>query len=255
MDEVIKEDLPKGDIVLVENKTNLGFAGAIDVGIKHTNNRYVILLNSDVLLHDTSYLSALSKIRDDETLFAISFAQREQNNMTVGKNTIYWRDGFFHHKKAGDLNAGINGWAEGGACIIDKKKYEEIGGFDKLFSPFYWEDVDLSYRAWKKGFKILFDPNIIVDHHHESTIKKFFSVSTIKKIAYRNQFIFIWKNIDDTMLLLSHLAYIASKLPIMIFRDHAFIWGLLSAIWRIPAIVKRKTKYQLSDKQILTKFI
>ncbi|PJE58197.1 MAG: glycosyltransferase family 2 protein, partial [Candidatus Portnoybacteria bacterium CG10_big_fil_rev_8_21_14_0_10_36_7] len=48
-----------------------------------------------------------------------------------------------------------------------------LNGFDELYSPFYWEDIDLSYRAWKTGYTVLFDPQVLVEHHHETTIRTF----------------------------------------------------------------------------------
>ena len=58
----------------------------------------------------------------------------------------------------------------------------KLGGMDTLYSPFYWEDIDLSYRAWKSGYQILYDPNIIVEHHHESTIAKYFDKKKVSDI-------------------------------------------------------------------------
>ena len=39
----------------------------------------------------------------------------------------------------------------GGSCAFDRQKLLELGGFDPLFAPFYLEDTDLSYLAWKRG--------------------------------------------------------------------------------------------------------
>ena len=52
----------------------------------------------------------------------------------------------------------------------DKKKFMEIKGFDELFSPFYWEDVDLSYRIWKRNWQILYEPNSVAHHQVHGTI-------------------------------------------------------------------------------------
>lgn len=249
--------LPGGDITLIQNPRNLGFAGAVDTGIKAANNRYIMLLNSDVLLKDASYRKALSQIRGDDRIFAVSFAQEEKGGSVVGKNTIFWQNGFFSHAKAGDLKAGINGWAEGGACLIDKKKYEVIGGFDRLYSPYYWEDIDLSYRAWKQGFQILFNPEILVEHHHESTIGKYFTSKRVKTIAYRNQFTFIWKNIRDRGLLNSHIIATLKMLPAMALKDSAFVSGFLKALVRLPRIITEKNKAKpdtISDRGLLQLF-
>jgi len=251
----IKEDLKDFDrILLIENKQNLGFAGAVHVGILQSANRYVMLLNDDVLLNDSSFDNALATIQQDKNNFAVSFAQKEKDGSSVGKNTIYWENGFFHHKKENNMKPGINGWAEGGSCLLDKEKYKQIGGFDSLYSPFYWEDIDLSYHAWKMGYQVLFDPSIFVTHHHESTIGKQFEKEKIKSIAYRNQFIFIWKNISDKRLLFTHIAQTLLLLPVMLFKDQGFVSGFYNAILRLPNILQHRYKGVLSDEEILSKF-
>lgn len=241
-------------IELIENQKNLGFAGAVHVGIVRAKNDYIMLLNSDVILNDSAYMNAVISMREDQKIFAVSFAQKEKDGTTVGKNSIYWKNGFFQHKKALDLKSGINGWAEGGSCMINKKIYKEIGGFDPLYAPFYWEDIDLSYRAWKMGYKVLFNPEIVVQHHHESTIGKYFSQEYIKSIAYRNQFIFIWKNIEDGSLLLSHIVRLLFSLPIMMFKDIAYIKGFWNALLLLPKIIEKRKHSKMSDGDILNKF-
>ncbi len=254
--ESLKNDLRQfKDITLIENSSNLGFGSAIHVGVKKAKHKLVMLLNSDVLLLDTSYTKAISPIEKDPSVFAISFAQREKNGTIVGKNSIYWKNGFFHHKKADNTVSGINGWAEGGACIFSKKRYDEIGGFDPLYTPFYWEDVDLSYRAWKRGYKILFEKNILVEHHHESTIKTYFSGKKIQTIAYRNQLIFIWKNMNDFNMLFSHILHLLIYIPIYLFKNQVFISGLFQALLQLPNIMNKRKQYPLNDKQILNQFL
>lgn len=241
-------------IVLIENQKNLGFAGAVHVGIVRAKNDYIMLLNSDVILNDNSYVNAVASMQRDPKIFAISFAQKEKDGSTVGKNSIYWEKGFFQHKKASDLKSGINGWAEGGSCMINKRIYKEIGGFDPLYAPFYWEDIDLSYRAWKAGYKILFNPEILVQHHHESTIGKYFSQEFIKSIAYRNQFIFIWKNIESNLLLLANIHYIKWSLLTMMFKDRSYVKGFWNALMLLPKIFTKRKHSKISDKVILDNF-
>ncbi len=257
--ESLKKDLEVINAILVENKTNLGFGGAVNVGVEKASNNFVLLLNSDVVLHDDSFKKALIYFKKNKKLFAVSFAQKEKDGTTVGKNIIYWQNGFLHHKKASDTKFGFNAWAEGGTCILSRDKYLALGGFDQIYSPFYWEDIDLSYRAWKKGYEILFEPTVMMEHHHESTIGTYFSKAHVKKIAYRNQFIFTWKNITDKRLLINHFVFLLPNLLGRLIKgDFVFLKGFLLALLRIPKILaKRKSQkilYSFSDQEILQKF-
>lgn len=246
-------------VIVVENEKNLGFAGAVSVGIHKAHNPYVFLLNNDVVLKDDSYKNALAHFHENNRLFAVSFKQIEKDGGHVGRNTIYWSHGFFRHSKADPGTHGINGWAEGGSMIFDKKKYDEIHGFDTLYSPFYWEDIDLSYRAWKAGYSILFDTKVLVEHHHESTIATYFQKSRINTIAYRNQIITIWKNISDPMYFCEHLLYLIKNTIVFSLRGHhEFRRGLGMAIVLLPTILdKRRAQWPLwrkTDREIFEQF-
>lgn len=246
-------------VVVIENERNLGFAGAVSVGIAAVKNQFVFLLNNDVLLNDDSFQAAVSHFKSDKTLFAVSFRQTEKNGSFVGRNSIFWKRGFFQHSKADATKNGINGWAEGGSMLFDKIKYDAINGFDTLYSPFYWEDIDLSYRAWKAGYSILFDSNITVQHHHESTIATHFHASRIKTIAYRNQFITIWKNISDNRLIFEHLLYLLKNLIVYPFKgEREFVGGFWMAAQLARQIMEKrdiqKKMWKKTDREIFERF-
>ncbi len=243
-------------IILIENKKNKGFSGAVNIGVKHAKTQLVMLLNSDVKLFDRSYEKAARHF-EEKNIFAVSFAQKEKNYRIVGKNRIYFKNGFFQHDFSKDLKFGQNGWAEGGACLIDRQKFESLNGFDEIYNPFYWEDIDLSYRAWKAGYTVLFEPQVLVEHHHETTIRTFYSVKKIRSIAFRNQLIFIWKNIHDINKLFSHIIFLKLYLASSLFKGHfEIIKGYLKAVSKLGAIIKmRKTVPQIrTDDEILEIF-
>lgn len=254
----IKNLLKSYKVRLVENEENLGFGGSVNKGVRISQNKYVFLLNSDVILNNDSYKKALEHFKNYKDLFAVGFAQTEKNNEIVGKNNIYWKSGFFRHKSADNKSFGKTAWAEGGSSIFSKDKFLEFGGFDDLYSPFYWEDIDLSYRAWKKGYKVLFDPSILVNHYHESTISTYFSLKTIKRISYRNQFIFIWKNITDPTFLTSHILVLFPNLLFFAVKgEFKILFGFINALFKLGNILKKrsdqKKTYHLTDLEVINK--
>lgn len=238
-----------GDVRLIENRTNMGFAGAVHRGIMAAKHQHVVLLNNDVTLASDSFKKAKQQLEQDPRLFAVAFSQTEKDGKKVGKNRIFWSNGFFQHHKAESMDSGETAWAEGGACMIDREKYKLIGGFDTLFSPFYWEDIDLSYRARKAGYHIVFDDSITVEHHHESTIGSEFKSSEVKAIAYRNQFFFIWKNITDNKLINSHILHLFPALAVSLLKmDWAFVSGFLQALPRINEIILKRAQVSRQEK-------
>ncbi|QQS44096.1 glycosyltransferase family 2 protein [Candidatus Roizmanbacteria bacterium] len=256
--QTIKKDLNQfAQIRVIENMTNKGFAGTVNTGVREATRDYILLLNDDVKLLNSSYKKAFDQLQEDKTLFAVSFAQKETNGSIVGKNMIYWKNGFLQHQAVKPDTAGPNAWAEGGSCLVDKKKFDELHGFDEMFNPFYWEDIDLSYRAWKKGYRIEFNPQILVEHHHETTISSHFQKDRIEAIAYRNQLLFTWKNISSWDLLIAHKLHLIKRLVSAIMKnDVNFLEGFIQALKRFPqAFIKHFRNPKLrSDHELLKTF-
>ncbi len=61
-------------------------------------------------------------------------------------------------------------FATGGSAMFQRALFLELGGFDPIFAPFYLEDVELSYRAWKRGLTVRYEPRSVVRHQFSSTI-------------------------------------------------------------------------------------
>ena len=185
-------------IKLIENKKNRGFIYSCNQAVKEARGEFVVLLNNDVI-PKKGFLDSALRHFEDSKVFAVSF-----NEQQFGWAKIWWRGGFIHHGVGGTgRRAHISAWASGGSAVYRKSIWQELGGFDPLYHPFYWEDFDLGYRAWKAGYKIVWEPKAIVYHRHESTISKI-DRNYVNLIRERNQLLFIWKNIDDFWLRLSH---------------------------------------------------
>ena len=66
---------------LVQNKTNVGFGKSINNGVVKATRDLILLLNDDVVLINDNYKNALKLFDKDPQLFAVSFAQKEKNNI------------------------------------------------------------------------------------------------------------------------------------------------------------------------------
>ena len=128
----IKEEVNKNfpSFIVIKHVVNTGFSQTVNDGVAQSKGEFILLLNSDVKLRDRSFEKAMTHLKKDTSLFAVSFAQIEKDGNIVGKNSIYCSKGLFHHRKAQDISFGLNAWAEGGASIIRASYFRKLGGFD-----------------------------------------------------------------------------------------------------------------------------
>ena len=210
--ELVRQCFPQ--VRVLELKENQGFGGGSNAGIHAAKNDIVVLLNNDMQV-DPGFLEPLLAGFADAKVFAVSCQvflrdrqkMREETGLTVG----LWKRGrlWVGHR----TDDGITGlypcfYGGGGSCAFDRQKLLELGGFDPLFAPFYLEDTDLSYLAWKRGWKVLYQPHSVVYHVHRGTIGKQFSEDQIQTVLKKNLILFTWKNIHEWRKLASHFIFI-----------------------------------------------
>jgi len=233
----LKDNYPQ--IKLLEHKKNLGFGKTCNDGVSKAKGEIIILLNQDVR-PDKELLKYTLSHFSDQKIFAVSF-----NEKTWSWGKIFWKNGFVEHKP-GQItkNVHISAWASGASAAFRKSIWLKLEGFDSVFYPFYWEDVDLGYRAWKYGYKIIWEPKAVVEHKHGETIGKSFSQDYINFVSTRNQLIFIWKNITQTKFILDHWFNLGK----LILRKPGYLKVVFAAMSRFPAIITRWIKIRLNQK-------
>lgn len=235
--QYVKKKFP--DIKIIRNNKNQGFSKTVNRGVEEANGDLVALVNSDSAPQEDS-LTAVIPHFDDPDIFAVGLCDLSHEKGKIvkrGRGGAKFRRGFVEHY-AIPIKKGETFWVSGGSGVFDKKKFLELVGFDPVYAPFYWEDIDLSFRAWKQGYKCIFEPTAKVDHFHEKgAIRKSHRPFFIKTVAYRNQFLFVWKNIDNYFLIIQHLLWLPYHFLTRLFSfDFAFHLGLLWAIarsWRL----------------------
>lgn len=257
---LILEEMRKNysNLIIVTNNKNLGFSGNVNKGVSRASGEIIVLLNTDVY-PEKGFLQPLIQNFDDENIFAVGCMDKSIEDGKIilrGRGLGSWRKGFLSHRR-GEVDSSDTFWVSCGSGAFRKDIWNKLGGLNELYSPFYWEDIDLSYRAQKAGYKVLFEPKSIVFHEHsEGAIKKNNSNYKIKIVAYRNQFLFVWLNITDLSLIISHLFFIPYHMinAIRAF-EWAFILGFLKALILFPKVIEFRLKarrlFVLKDTYII----
>lgn len=244
---LVRANFPQ--VKLVVHGQNMGFSQSVNDGVQAASGQIVVLLNSDVSPH-ASFLPPLIKHFYDQQVFAVS-AHEPGASWAKGM----WQNGFLEHQPGKEVDQlHISFWASGGSAAFSKDKFLQLGGMDLLYKPFYFEDIDLSYRAAKRDWKILWEPESLVEHQHEATIGKYFSRSYIDFVSQRNQLIFIWKNITDKKMFSEHQTALARRLARL-----GYWRPFLAALAKLPQIMplrqKEITKQTVSDREIFARFV
>lgn len=210
--DYIHENFPQIKVIRLEK--NLMFCGASNIGAEQAKNNVVIFLNNDMVV-DKNFLRPLLDTFADDSTFAVEpqifisdlNKPRWETGITWGKfeNSLYQ----IGHITVDEAEVAFPIlYAGAGAGAFDKEKFLKLGGFDKIFHPFYWEDVDICYRAWKRGWKSLYQPLSIVHHQHRGTISRTYSEHDIQVAFEKNRLLFMWKNLSNPRWLLEHLLFL-----------------------------------------------
>lgn len=249
------------NLKFIQNDKNLGFSSAVNRGVKEASGEILVLLNTDVI-PDKNFLDPLITQFSDEKVFAVGCMDKSlEKGKTIlrGRGIGKWVKGFLIHAR-GEVDKNNTLWVNGGSGAFRKNVWDKLKGFNELYNPFYWEDIDLSYRALKSGYQILFEPKSTVTHYHEKgSIINQYSSSKIRTIAYRNQFIFAWENLTDLDLQFMHILFLPYHfVKAMLRKDLAFFIGFFKAFVLLPKIIKSSFEFQplfvKKDKEIIKEF-
>lgn len=232
-------------IKVVKHQIKKGFSASANLGIFSARNRIVALLNNDVEVSD-DFFGFLPRHFEDKDLFAVRPGLK--NNPEDGINDLEnpriggrFRFGIFDVPSEAKEKTDLAFFAGGGAVAFDREKFMKLGGFDRLFSPFYFEDVDLSYRAWKRGWKVVYEPRSLAYHQGGGTIPRFYTRWSINIIGERNKYFLIWKNITDRKLLLQHFIFIPIRLVTFVIRGKfSSLVGFLYALRHLKELFKKR---------------
>jgi GT2 family glycosyltransferase len=254
-----------GRAELLIRKYNEGFAHACNTGFEHARFPAILLLNNDVLL-DVDAIAPLVARLQQPGVFAVGCRTTEiPTGVASGVAKLAaFRRGFLRVHEGYELAEGssveqISLFVSGGACMFDAEKLRVLGGFDTLYAPFYWEDVELCYRAWKRGWRVLFEPSSRASHQVSSTIGARFDRREVRAIQHRNRLLAHWVNIHEPALFRSHVFHaIGLALLAPLRGDVAYLNGLVQALERRGEALARREREReaarLTDGDVLRLF-
>ncbi len=254
---ILADEFP--EVRAEQTPQNLGFQEANNYAVKLAESKIVMPMNNDIKL-DPKALHYLAQHFDNKDTFAVSgkiFAF-DQTTFLYGNRGGYFHKGHFHLYEKPPEDESQTLFACGGAFMVNRQKYLDLGGFDSMYHPLYYEEIDLSYRALKRGWKVHYEPQSIAYHKVQATITRQEKLRRISLISARNNYLFIWKNILDRSMTLTFLFYIPLFLLRDLFRLKSRFWvAFYMALKRLPRALRGRSIEQsavlYSDREILSR--
>jgi GT2 family glycosyltransferase len=137
-----------------------------------------------------------------------------------------------------------------GCCYLCRRhEFLELGGYDDLYAPFFWEDVDLGYRAWRKGLMSLHVPEAVCHHEGSATIGGRPMPERLR-MWYRNWALFHLRNLQSPRLRAASLGAWAAH---ALFDERAPVREGLAEALRRFADAGRRPPEGLSDEDVLAR--
>lgn len=174
--EMVKSRFP--EVLLITNSQNLGYAKACNQGARLGLKRgadYVIFLENDTEVLSKRWIEKLLKAVHREEKIGLVAPRVKGICEGILLNPLrpslplvlggYKPPPFLSHTTEVEFVFGV-------ALLVSKKLIDTIGLLDELFSPFVGEDLDYCMRAKKAGFKIIFTPEVVINHRGSTTTKK-----------------------------------------------------------------------------------
>lgn len=260
--EFLKEEFKETKVISL--KRNKGFSYACNQGAKISKGDILIFLNNDVKANENFISPLVECLSQNDDVFAVS-PKIITPKRGVNSGLIYaeFKRGFIREKHQDLSNIDINDtkskptlYTSGAVFACKKDIFLELNGFDEVYNPYFFEDFDICYRAWKRGWKIIHEPNSVVFHDEQQTIGK--NKKKAKMIYDRNRLIFHWENITDKDLRRQHFFYLGIKLLLsIIFCRWHYLKSFKDALKYIKQIkqdnIRQITRF--TDKEILKMFL
>jgi GT2 family glycosyltransferase len=170
---------------LIENRENLGFSKANNLGVKKATGRYLLFLNPDVVVYEKTLEGMIAFMDENKDAGAAtcklvmpngkiddashrgfptpwnSFAHFSGLAKLLGKTKLFggYNLGFKDFAKTHEIDA-----LAGAFMVVRRKAGEEVGWWDEDYF-FYGEDIDFCYMLKQAGWKIYYVPQHLVLHY------------------------------------------------------------------------------------------
>ncbi len=160
------------NVLLIRNDDNLGFVKAVNQAAAQSDTDYLLLLNNDAVIEDDSLSTAVDTIRNDKLVGAVGARIELLDGSLQEAGSIIWSDGAclgygrgqnptegeYMHQRDVD-------YCSGAFLLFRRSDFNDLGGFDEVFAPAYYEESDFCIRLQESGKRIVYNPRVRLTHY------------------------------------------------------------------------------------------
>jgi GT2 family glycosyltransferase len=254
--DLFQADLAHPYSSIIINKKNLGFAAAVNQGIKKSQYSWVCLLNNDLVLDKLWFKNIVDqiKIRSKNTTTFCGTVFDRQGTFIESQGLKFYLSGKCkqrnHHQVYRPLKP-FSVWGSSAAAVFyHKKTLKLINNFDPIFFA-YIEDVDLSYRLHHLNYQTLCVPSSFSYHFGGGTSNQMDNFRAF--YTTRNWWYFIFKNYPFSQIIKNIFPILKERLRnyFWFLRSTKFIFWLphslsitFQIIYRLPNLIKQNRRFQ-----------
>jgi GT2 family glycosyltransferase len=232
---------------LVVHERNRGFCAACQTGFENARHPVVLLLNNDVRL-ESQCIAPMARHFLNPAVFAVTgkIFNQAGDIFANGGKIARFRRGMWSTYENYDVLPGtdpgidlLSFTAIGAFSAYHRSKFLEIGGFDPLCAMV--EDVEVSYRGWKRGWLVKYEPRSIAYHDASQTMDRRYSRRSLDKISRRSRILMHWMLLHDQSMFSRHMVTIAGRFLInWLILDWRFYWAVFSGLRNLPFILRKR---------------
>ena len=246
--DFIKKNYPS--IILIKLDSNKGFAEPNNIGSKIAKGEHLLFLNNDTIV-TPNFISELVKVMENDRKIAIcqSLLLKLDGSIDSSGDFIDKLGVVYNSKTKIDEIREISS-ARGASMIIRKKIFKELNGFDEKFFVSF-EDVDLGWRTWISGYKVVINPKSIVYHLGGQTTNKM--KSDIAFHGFKNQLSMKITNFESILSIQKMISFfvIYGIHEIKIWSDYTFRGSTNRSSTKYEKNLAQKPNFKIIFKSIL----
>ena len=156
---------------VIRSPENLGFLRGCNRGAAEARGRAILLLNSDAFLRPDALAAAMETLDSAADIAAVGARLLLPSGRLQEAGSLVWADGSCLGYLRGEAPEAFAAmfrrdvdYCSGACLLIRRDLWEQLGGLDEAFAPAYYEETDFCLRLQEAGYRVVYDPAMVVDH-------------------------------------------------------------------------------------------